>query len=228
MQCSPTLRNLRSKGQDVEHCRILPFLRRTASDLGGIQAILAAMSHYSDKVTVQRAGCKALHNIACHGEQSMLQVAESGGIGAIVAAMRQHMADPTVQTAGIRALLQLSTSSEARDKMMEMGAVAIIHSAMNYHSADSPVHAAASKALQNFGTFSLASLRRRQPGRLPDGITSQVHGLLVGVMICGLLGSAAWFGFHRDLARFLIVDNWQMKSSKHTRGISASCSVFVA
>lgn len=82
--------------------------------VGGVEAILAAMMGHFDNAEVHEAAWAALWNLTCSNASKELTLDTAGGMQAIVAAMKSHMESPPVQKNACGALANLCQNNPKR------------------------------------------------------------------------------------------------------------------
>ena len=138
----------------VSACRALEKLaldgeNETAiADVGGVEAILAAMMANFINESVHEAAWGALMNLSCHNADSVMTVDTAGGMEAIIAAMKHHVDNPLIQRNACGTLANLCISNEnRRAALAKAGGFVAISAALQRHWNDSDVKDEASSAL---------------------------------------------------------------------------------
>jgi hypothetical protein len=118
------------------------------ADVGGVEAILAAMmTHYTD-VAVHEAAWGALWNLSCRNADSVMTVDTAGGMEAIIAAMQHHVDSPAIQRNACGTLANLCVSNDARrTALAKSGGFVAVAAALQRHWDDQDVKNEASYAL---------------------------------------------------------------------------------
>jgi hypothetical protein len=138
----------------VSACRALEKLaldgeNETAiADVGGVEAILAAMMANFMNEAVHEAAWGALMNLSCRNADSVMTVDTAGGMEAIIAAMQQHVDNPAIQRHACGTLANLCISNDTRRAALaKAGGFVAISAALQRHWNDSDVKDEASSAL---------------------------------------------------------------------------------
>jgi hypothetical protein len=138
----------------VSACRALEKLaldgeNETAiADVGGVEAILAAMMANFTNASVHEAAWGALMNLSCQNADSVMTVDTTGGMDAIIAAMQHHVDNPTIQRNACGTLANLCISNDTRRAaLVKAGGFVAIAAALQRHWNDSDVKDEASSAL---------------------------------------------------------------------------------
>lgn len=138
----------------VSACRALEKLaldgeNETAiADVGGVEAILAAMMANFKNESLHEAAWGALMNLSCRNADSVMTVDTAGGMEAIIAAMQYHVTNADIQRNACGTLANLCISNETRRAALaKAGGFVAIAAALQRHWNDSDVKDEASSTL---------------------------------------------------------------------------------
>jgi hypothetical protein len=138
----------------VSACRALEKLALDAdnetaiADVGGVEAILAAMMANFVNESVHEAAWGALWNLSCRNADSVMTVDTAGGMEAIIAAMQHHVGNPAIQRNACGTLANMCISNDARRAALaKAGGFVAIATALQRHWNDPDVKNEASYAM---------------------------------------------------------------------------------
>jgi hypothetical protein len=118
------------------------------ADVGGVEAILAAMMANFTNASVHEATWGALMNLSCRNADSVMTVDTAGGMEAIIAAMQHHVDNPLIQRNACGTLANLCVSNDMRRAALaKAGGFVAISAALQRHWNDPDVKDEASSAL---------------------------------------------------------------------------------
>mmetsp|Transcript_34530 Transcript_34530/g.80727 ORF Transcript_34530/g.80727 Transcript_34530/m.80727 type:complete len:287 (-) Transcript_34530:179-1039(-) len=112
-----------------------PMLARVRTvRLGGVHAVLAAMTFHWQNRLLQARACEVLWNLMIDSDSNTAAILEAGGVGPVISAMKLHLSCADVQAHGCTALRNLAFESAERQHMVVvLGGVQAILSGMREH-----------------------------------------------------------------------------------------------
>ena len=133
----------------LANASLKPGSRHTIVAAGAIPALLDAMEHHIETVSVQERGCMTLQNIAAEA-QMRSKIASVGGIAAILSAMKHHPKEGKVQLQGCGALRNMGLDNvQNKSIISSSGGILAIIEAIRHSRSDARVVDQAFRTLRN-------------------------------------------------------------------------------
>ncbi|KAK3242469.1 hypothetical protein CYMTET_47849 [Cymbomonas tetramitiformis] len=118
------------------------------AQLGGAQAVVAAMVGALGEAEIQCQGCWALLNLCKPELEARRHTIHAGGLAAVISGMRAHRHVSQIQSRACWVLSLLAFDTETQELASKAGAVENVLQALREHRSDEAVHKRGCEALQ--------------------------------------------------------------------------------